>query len=175
VARREQEIFKRSVHAIAQQAANTNKGPRRADGRPAPHGWKRRSKGERTYIEGFLEGIRRPCYEAVLDSEELSGGREASMKASRLLLASIIACLLIFGSVSPAAAKQPKRGCPPPFEGPLTFTELLADFPPPPEIPLDDILAALDSFDANDDGLLCVFGLPGDEINAIDNVANVPD
>jgi hypothetical protein len=97
------------------------------------------------------------------------------MKASRLLLASIIACLLIFGSVSPAAAKQPKRGCPPPFEGPLTFTELLADFPPPPEIPLDDILAALDSFDANDDGLLCVFGLPRDEINAIDNVANVPD
>jgi hypothetical protein len=97
------------------------------------------------------------------------------VRARRLVLAALIACLPIAGVVGPAAAKTPARGCPAAFDGPLTFTELIAKYPPPPEIPIEDVLAALDRIDTNDDDMLCVLGLPGDEINAIDNVANVPD
>jgi hypothetical protein len=97
------------------------------------------------------------------------------VRARRLFLAGLIACLPIAGVVGPATAATPARGCPRAFDGPLTFTELIAKYPPPPELPIEDVLAALDSLDTNDDDMLCVLGLPGDEINAIDNVANVPD
>jgi hypothetical protein len=62
--------------------------------------------------------------------------------------------------------------CPAAFVGPLTFQQVVDQFPPPPGIPIDEIFAALDSFDKNDDDSLCVLDLPGDEINVVDNVAN---
>ena len=97
------------------------------------------------------------------------------VRARRLFLAALIACLPIAGVIGPAAAKTPARGCPRAFDGPLTFTEVIAKYPPPSEIPIEDVIAFLQRVDVNDDDLLCVLGLPGDEIDAIDNVANVPD
>jgi hypothetical protein len=97
------------------------------------------------------------------------------MKTRRLVMASILACLPIAAAVTPAAAIPPARGCPPAFVGPLGFEELILAFPPPPEIPHDDVIAILDSFDKNNDDQLCVRAGPHPpEINIIDNIANNP-
>jgi len=95
------------------------------------------------------------------------------VRTRRLVLAALLACLLIAGFMGTATASTPTRGCPAAFDGPLTFTELIAKYPPPPELPTEDVLAFLDGLDKNNDGTLCVLGLPGVEINAIDNIANV--
>jgi hypothetical protein len=69
----------------------------------------------------------------------------------------------------PAVAKQPLGGCGAGFLGPLTFAEILEEFPPPPDFP--DPEGALDAFDANDDDSLCVMGLPSGRIAVVDNNA----
>jgi hypothetical protein len=69
----------------------------------------------------------------------------------------------------PAVAKQPLGGCGAGFLGPLTFAEILEEFPPPPDFP--DSEGALDAFDANDDDSLCVMGLPSGRIAVVDNNA----
>jgi hypothetical protein len=84
-------------------------------------------------------------------------------------IASVLALMVV-----PARAAGPQAGCPPPFEGPLTFQELIERWPPPPDLP--DPIAVLNSFDKNDDDMLCVMEtvdavpLPS-PINVIDNVA----
>jgi hypothetical protein len=98
------------------------------------------------------------------------------MKVRRLLLlVSILTCLPLAGTVTPAGAIPPARDCPPAFEGPSSFEQVLIDFPPPPDVPLEDILATLDFFDKNNDETLCVFDLPapGVNLNLIDNNANI--
>ncbi len=96
------------------------------------------------------------------------------MKARRLLLASIIISLPLAAAPSPAAAAPPIGDCPPPFDGPSTFAQILLDFPPPPEIPIEDILATLDFYDKNNDESLCVLDVPGPGINLVDNDAKIP-
>ena len=95
------------------------------------------------------------------------------MKTRRLVMASIVACLPIVAGVSPAGATKPARFCPPPYQGPLTFQQVVEAFPPPPELPPDVVQAILEGIDMNKDGMLCAKGLPHAE-NFIDNVANNP-
>jgi hypothetical protein len=94
------------------------------------------------------------------------------MSLRRGLTMLMMAFLLLGMNVQAAGARPPTRGCPPAFEGPLTFEQIIAKYPPPPEIP--DPIAVLSRFDINEDRLLCVLELPGDAINTIDNVANMP-
>ena len=96
------------------------------------------------------------------------------MKVRRLLLVSILACLPIAGGVIPAGAVPPTGDCPPAFDGPSSFEQILIDFPPPPDIPPEDIIATLDFFDKNDDEMLCVLDVPAPGINLIDNNASIP-
>lgn len=96
------------------------------------------------------------------------------MKARRLLLASIIVSLPLAAAPSPAAAAPPIGDCPPAFDGPSTFAQILLDFPPPPEIPIEDILATFDFIDKNNDESLCVLDVPGPGINLVDNNAKIP-
>jgi hypothetical protein len=98
------------------------------------------------------------------------------MKARRLVLVSILACLPLAGAVTPAGAVPPTGDCPPAFEGPTSFEQILIDFPPPSDIPPEDIIATLDFFDKNEDETLCVFDLPapGVNLNLIDNNASIP-
>jgi hypothetical protein len=72
---------------------------------------------------------------------------------------------------SPAGAVSPARSCPPPFEGPWTAAQVIAEFPPPPGFP--DPTSAILSFDKNGDLLVCVKGLPNGRIDVVDNAANV--
>ena len=95
------------------------------------------------------------------------------MKARRVLLVSILACLPIAGAAIPAGAVPPTGDCPPAFEGPSSFEQILIDFPPPPDVPPEDIIATLDFFDKNDDEMLCVLDLPAGP-NLIDNNASIP-
>jgi hypothetical protein len=60
------------------------------------------------------------------------------------------------------------------FEGPLGFGEIIERWPPPPDFP--DPIGVLDSYDKNDDDMLCVMEpphgpTPAGPINLIDNVA----
>lgn len=96
------------------------------------------------------------------------------MKIGRLVMASIVASLAIGATVTPAGAVKPDRLCPPAFEGPLTFQQVVDEFPPPPELPPDVVQAILDGIDMNNDGMLCAKGLPHAE-DFIDNVANNPN
>jgi hypothetical protein len=76
------------------------------------------------------------------------------MKARRLLLVSILACLPIAGAVTPAGAVPPTGDCPPAFEGPSSFEQI-------------------DFFDKNEDEMLCVLDLPAGPL-LIDNNASIP-
>lgn len=96
------------------------------------------------------------------------------MKVHRLLLVSILACLPLAGAITPAVAEPPIGDCPPAFEGPTSFEQILIDFPPPPDLPLEDVLATLDFFDKNDDRMLCVLDVPAPGINLVDNNATIP-
>jgi hypothetical protein len=91
----------------------------------------------------------------------------------RTTLALVMLTILLLGmGIRAAEAAPPSRSCPPSFDGPLTFEQIIAKYPPPPE--LEDPIAALARFDTNQDGSLCVLDLPGPPINSIDNVANAP-
>jgi hypothetical protein len=96
------------------------------------------------------------------------------MRARHLILALVMAAMPAIGVPSPAGAVPPTRGCSPAFLGPWTFQQILDEFPPPPEIPPEVIQAAFEFYDKNDDGTLCVMGLPNGRINVVDNAANVP-
>jgi len=96
------------------------------------------------------------------------------MKMRRLVLLPILTCLPLVGAIGPAGAAPPARDCPPPFVGPLEFDEILSEFPPPPGIPIEDILATFDFYDKNEDESLCVLDIPGPPINLVDNIAAVP-
>jgi hypothetical protein len=93
------------------------------------------------------------------------------MKSKRLWLALVVTLTLGLW-VTPARAARPIGGCPPAFQGPLDFATIIALFPPPPGFPNPEEVLA--TFDANGDLRLCVRGLPGDEINVIDNVVRIP-
>ena len=88
---------------------------------------------------------------------------------TRLLAVAILVLVSLGMLVVPAGAKQPTGGCPPPFRGPLTIAEVITAFPPPPGFP--DPEGALEAFDSNGDGTVCVMPLPAGSINVIDNVA----
>jgi hypothetical protein len=95
------------------------------------------------------------------------------MRARRVFVATILACMTLGLAARPAGASPPARGCPPAFLGPLTFSQIIAQFPPPPEIPDPEGLLA--TFDLNEDGSLCVRQHPnGVDIIVIDNVAVRP-
>jgi hypothetical protein len=87
----------------------------------------------------------------------------------RLLAVAILVLVSLAMSIAPAGAKQPTRGCPPPFVGPLTIAEVITAFPPPPGFP--DPEGAIEAYDSNGDGTVCVMPLPAESINVIDNVA----
>jgi hypothetical protein len=94
------------------------------------------------------------------------------MKVRTNLALLVLTLLLLSMGIRAAGAVPPTRTCPPSFVGPLTLEQIVAMFPPPPHI--EDPIALLARFDKNQDRSLCVLDLPGDPINAIDNVANVP-
>lgn len=98
------------------------------------------------------------------------------MKVRRLLLVSILTCLPLALAVTPAGAIPPTGNCPPAFEGPSSFEQILIDFPPPPDVPPEDIIATLEFFDKNDDEMLCFWDLPAPGVNLlfIDNNASIP-
>jgi hypothetical protein len=96
------------------------------------------------------------------------------MRARRLILVLAMAAMPAIALPGPAGAGPPTRGCPPPFLGPWTFQQIIDEFPPPPEIPIEVALAQLDRFDLNDDDKLCVMDVPTPAINVIDNVSNAP-
>jgi hypothetical protein len=80
----------------------------------------------------------------------------------------------VVAASSPAHAAGPVAGCPPAFEGPLTFAQIIDRWPPPPDFP--DPEGALASYDKNGDERLCVMEpphgpTPAGPINVIDNVA----
>jgi hypothetical protein len=76
------------------------------------------------------------------------------------------------GASGAASATPPVGTCARAFDGPLTFEQVVAKYPPPPGIP--DPIGALARFDKNGDGSVCVLDIPGDPINVLDNVTRVP-
>ena len=76
-------------------------------------------------------------------------------------------------TAKPAGASAPIGGCPPAFEGPFTFAQIIDRWPPPPD--LEDPEALLAFYDINDDLLLCVQPHPRDETrpNFIDNFVRI--
>jgi hypothetical protein len=95
------------------------------------------------------------------------------MKARRLVLVLAMVSIPVFAAADAAGATKPARTCPPAFQGPLTFQQVVEAFPPPPDLPPEQVQAILESIDHNGDGMLCAKGLPDSE-NFIDNTANVP-
>jgi hypothetical protein len=65
-----------------------------------------------------------------------------------------------------AHAIQPSGGCPVAFQGPYDFATVVALFPPPEGV---DPIPPLTALDANMNGQLCVRGLPGGRVNALDD------
>jgi len=96
------------------------------------------------------------------------------MKARRIVLVVALSAIPLLGAANGAGAVPPTRDCPPAFLGPWTFERVVEEFPPPPEVPLEAIQAAFEKTDTNDDGSLCVRGLPNGKIVIVDNAANVP-
>jgi hypothetical protein len=95
------------------------------------------------------------------------------MKARRSFAVVALLSLLLGLSVLPAHASPPIGNCPPAFQGPHTFAEIIHNWPPPEGFP--DPEGALAGYDKNGDGSLCVLPLPGGtNINVIDNSARVP-
>jgi hypothetical protein len=95
------------------------------------------------------------------------------MNTRRLLAVVAMMSLPIGLWVTPAGARPPIGNCPPAFQGPHTFAEIIETWPPPEGFP--DPEGALAGYDMNADGSLCVLPLPGGiNINVIDNVARVP-
>jgi hypothetical protein len=92
------------------------------------------------------------------------------MKIRTLLVSTLLAGGTIASFGSPASARPPVGGCGAGLLGPLTFAQIIDQFPPPPEFP--DPEGALDAFDANDDDKLCVMPHPdGQALIVVDNNA----
>jgi hypothetical protein len=92
---------------------------------------------------------------------------------TRTAFAAPIMTFLVLGTGAHAAGATPPIGnCPSAFDGPHTFEQIIATYPPPPGTP--DPIALLGRFDKNGDRSLCVLDVPGDAVNVIDNVARVP-
>ena len=74
----------------------------------------------------------------------------------RRRVVSVLACSLFavasFGAT--ASATPPIGRCPHAFEGPLTFAQIIEEFPPPPGLP--DPTPSFEPVDLNDDDRLCV-------------------
>jgi hypothetical protein len=88
------------------------------------------------------------------------------------LLRALVAALPLSLVAVPAGAAPPLGSCPPAFNGPLTFAQVVEMWPPPPGV---DPTAALAFYDKNADGTVCVRPFPdGVRINVIDNAANLP-
>ena len=68
------------------------------------------------------------------------------------VLASSLFAVASFGATANAA--PPIGRCPDAFEGPLTFTQIVEEFPPPPGLP--DPIPSFEPVDLNDDSRLCV-------------------
>ena len=92
------------------------------------------------------------------------------MNGKRLLLVVVTTASIVVPSLA-AHAASPSASCPRAFQGPLTFAQIIEEYPPPPEI--TDPEALLVRIDRNNDKLLCVQDLPSQTgaFNAIDNVA----
>jgi len=93
------------------------------------------------------------------------------MKIRRAVAALMMTFLVLGTGVRAAVATPPIGTCPSAFDGPLTFEQIIATYPPPPGTP--DPIAALAGFDLNGDRSLCVLDVPGDAVNVIDNVVRV--
>jgi hypothetical protein len=88
----------------------------------------------------------------------------------RALLVGVLVAGGIAAFSAPATAKPPVGGCGDGFLGPLTFAQIIQQFPPPPDFP--DPEGALNAFDANDDDMLCAKGHPdGQRLIVVDNNA----
>jgi hypothetical protein len=89
----------------------------------------------------------------------------------RLFVVAVTACSMLALAIPTARASMPSGGCPPSFQGPLTFEVLIDMWPPPPDFP--DPEGFLASLDSNGDKLLCVMESPEQNpmgpINIIDN------
>lgn len=95
------------------------------------------------------------------------------MKGRRLFGLVAMMSLPLGLSIMPAGASPPIGNCPPAFQGPHTFAEVVEMWPPPPGFP--DPEGAIAVYDKNADGSVCVRPFPdGVRINVIDNAANVP-
>lgn len=92
------------------------------------------------------------------------------MKATRAFLLAVMVIVPLGVSIGQAGAKPPIGVCPPPFQGPLTYQQVIDEFPPPPGI---DPIPFLVFHDKNGDGMLCAMATPHGG-NFIDNVAQVP-
>ncbi len=90
---------------------------------------------------------------------------------AKLFAVAVAASSILAVSVPAAHASSPSGGCPPAFQGPMTFAELIAKYPPPPDLP--DPEGVLAGYDRNGDELLCVQEVPQQNpmgpINVIDN------
>ena len=102
----------------------------------------------------------------------LARGGGAVHEDSRALAALMMTFLILGMGIRVAGAKPPIGNCPSAFDGPLTFEQIIAAYPPPPGTP--DPVALLAGFDKNGDRSLFVLDVPGDAVNVIDNVARVP-
>lgn len=92
------------------------------------------------------------------------------MKVKQLLVVAMLTVAFAL-STSPASAGPPVGKCPPAFQGPVSFAEIIETWPPPPDFP--DPEGFLAFVDINDDGRLCVKPLPQDSVTFIDNLVRV--
>jgi hypothetical protein len=90
-------------------------------------------------------------------------------KLSRRLAAGIASGLILVTGTPAAAVGGIDEGCPRPFEG-LTLVEQL-ELAAQHGVPEQEVLAAFEAINRNDDDILCFMFLPLDEPNIIDNVA----
>jgi hypothetical protein len=94
------------------------------------------------------------------------------MKVRRLLAVIVLVSVPLGLSVGPAGASAPIGSCPPAFQGPLTFQQIIDTFPPPAGV---DPIAFLTPVDKNADGSLCVRPFKDStDINVIDNTVRIP-
>jgi hypothetical protein len=94
-----------------------------------------------------------------------------AMKAARALVLAVMVIVPLGLSVGQAGARPPIGVCPPPFQGPLTYQQVIDTWPPPAGV---DPIPTLVFYDKNGDGTVCVMLLPHGAINVIDNAAMVP-
>ena len=80
------------------------------------------------------------------------------MQRSKRTAARAALALISLGVIAlPARAGSPVASCPPAFQGPLSFDEILEAYPPSGEY---DPIPILEAYDRNNDSRLCVLELP---------------